>query len=189
VDFATENGKVPACDRKLLEGMTQKLLGANQAAISQYRQMEKSIEWQHPLAWTKPGFVDSAQAYDAMYFTGGHEKGVRQILDSPIVHEVIAKYFPQTRRSDGGRKVVSALCHGVQTVSKAHGADGRSVLYEVETTALPTRFEQFAFWSTRAMLGDYYKTYGVGSDNVEEAVRKTLKDDKKQYKNSLSMSP
>lgn len=27
--------------------------------------------------------------------------------------------------------------------------------------------------STRAFLGDYYKTYGAGSENVEDSVRST----------------
>ena len=27
-----------------------------------------------------------------------------------------------------------------------------------------------AFWGTRLFLGEYYKTYGVGSDSVETAV-------------------
>lgn len=64
----------------------------------------------------------------------------------------------------------------------------KSVLHDVETTALPARFEQVAFQSTRLFLGDYYKTYGVGSDDVEEAVAKKL-DDRSQFKGSLGMSP
>ena len=66
---------------------------------------------------------------------------------------------------------------------------GKSVIHECVTTALPARFEQVAFWGTRLVLGDYYKTYGAGSDDVEEAVRKRLDDPKKQYKNSLGMNP
>jgi putative intracellular protease/amidase len=177
----------------LLEGVTQKILGATASVIAQYREMEKSTEWQHPRSWTAPDFSPDvvARDYDALYFPGGHEKGVRQALDSPVVHDVAARFFPLTRRDYAGndKKVVGALCHGVQTLSKSLGPDGRSVLYDVETTTLPTRFEQTAFWGTRLVLGDYYKTYGAGTDNVEEAVRKVLADDKKQFKSSLSTSP
>jgi hypothetical protein len=56
-------------------------------------------------------------------------------------------------------------------LSETEGADGKSVIHECVTTALPARFEQVAFWGTRAFLGDYYKTYGAGSDNVEASVR------------------
>jgi putative intracellular protease/amidase len=181
VDFATENGATPACDKRLLEGLTQKLLGATADVIKQYQEMEKAPEWQHPLVWSKVSSLD----YDALYFPGGHEKSVRQAMDSPVVHEQVAKFFPQTRRP--GKKVVSALCHGVQTLANSK-IDGRSVLYDVETTALPTRFEQIAFWGTRLFLGDYYKTYGAGTDNVEQFVTKELKDEK-QFKNSLSTAP
>lgn len=52
------------------------------------------------------------------------------------------------------------------------GANGKSIIHECHTTALPARFEQVAFWATRAFLGDYYKTYGAGSDDVEVSVRR-----------------
>ena len=57
-------------------------------------------------------------------------------------------------------------------LSETLNADGKSIIHECDTTALPARFEQVAFWGTRAFLGDYYKTYGVGSDDVEVAVRR-----------------
>ena len=55
-------------------------------------------------------------------------------------------------------------------LSETKGEDGKSVIHECVTTALPARFEQVAFWGTRAFLGDYYKTYGKGSDDVEASV-------------------
>ena len=42
------------------------------------------------------------------------------------------------------------------------------------TTALPNAFEGTAFWATRLVLGDYYQTYGAGSDGVETSVSKLL---------------
>lgn len=55
-------------------------------------------------------------------------------------------------------------------LAAARGPDGKSVIHACETTALPGRFEQLAFWGTRVVLGDYYKTYGAGSEDVEESV-------------------
>jgi putative intracellular protease/amidase len=89
-------------------------------------------------------------------------------MDSPVIRKHLASYFPATRKPS--KKSVAAVCHGVQVLSQTDGADGKSVIHECVTTALPTRFEQVAFWGTRAFLGDYYKTYGAGSDNVEESV-------------------
>ena len=56
-------------------------------------------------------------------------------------------------------------------LSETEGGDGKSIIHECVTTALPAAFEDIAFWGTRAFLGDYYKTYGAGSEDVETAVR------------------
>jgi putative intracellular protease/amidase len=106
--------------------------------------------------------------FDLVLFPGGHEKSVRQIIDSPIVHKHVSNYFPKTRKP--GKKAVAAVCHGVMVLSESNDAGGKSVIYECATTALPAKFEQVAFWGTRAFLGDYYKTYGAGSENVEDSV-------------------
>lgn len=62
------------------------------------------------------------------------------------------------------------MCHGVMVLSKTKDMEGKSVIHECDTTALPALFEQVAYWGTRAFLGDYYKTYGAASETVEEAV-------------------
>ncbi|TVY91709.1 Uncharacterized protein LAWI1_G002425 [Lachnellula willkommii] len=184
-EFATENGQAPECDKKMLKGITQKLLGASKDAVNAYKELCTSPSFQHPLSWTSADF--SLQSYNLVFLPGGHEKGVRQLIDSPAMHEHLAAYFPATRKPSA--KAVAAVCHGVMVLSETQGADGKSVMHECVTTALPSRFEQVAFWGTRAFLGDYYKTYGAGSENVEELVRKRLDDPDKQYKNSLGMSP
>jgi putative intracellular protease/amidase len=191
VQFATENGKSPECDKRMCEGLTQKLLvrqqlppflshpfgryiltlvavakGAKKSALQMYQQMRASEECNHPLAWSSPGF--SLDLFDLVYLPGGHEKSVRQIIDSHTVHRLLADYFPKTRKP--GKKAVVAVCHGVMVLSEAKGDDGKSVIHECETTCLPARFEQAAFWATRAFLGDYYKTYGTGSQDVEDSV-------------------
>lgn len=128
--------------------------------------MAASEEWKHPLAWSAPAFT--LDAFDLVFLPGGHEKSVRQIIDSAAVHALLVGFFPQTRKP--GTKAVGAVCHGVMVLSEAKDGQGKSVLRGCTTTTLPARFEQLAFWGTRAFLGDYYKTYGACSEDVEDLV-------------------
>lgn len=203
INFITENGASPRCDAKMLEGFTQKLLGAKKSVIAQYDVMITTEEWKSPLSWSTPGF--SLNDYDLVFLPGGHEKSVRQVIDSDTVHKLMAEFFPQTKKP--GKKAVGAVCHGVMVLSETKGEDGKSILYGCKTTALPTRFEQLAFWGTRAFLGDYYKTYGACSENVEESVSRNCPNEScnadvanllqvtkvlakpEDFKNSLSTGP
>lgn len=184
ITFATEAASVPKCDAKMLEGITQVILGAKKAVVEQYNTMAASPEWNAPISWKTEGF--SLDDYDLVFLPGGHEKGVRQVIDSPDVHALIRDYFPKTKKPS--KKVVGAVCHGVMVLSETKNDGGKSVLYGAKTTALPTRFEQLAFWGTRLFLGDYYKTYGACSENVEEAVTKTL-EKPEDFKCSLGAAP
>ncbi|KAI1274971.1 class I glutamine amidotransferase-like protein [Xylaria sp. FL0933] len=184
VSFVTENGKVPRCDKKMVEGVTQKLLGATKEVVATYKKMLQSEELLHPLSWSAPGF--SLDPFDLVVFPGGHDKSVRQVIESPIVHKLVLDFFPKTKKPS--RKVVGAVCHGVMVLSESKDANGRSVIYDCVTTALPTRFEQTAYWGTRAFLGDYYKTFGHGSENVQESVTKALASPA-QFKSTLNPGP
>ncbi|KAI2627568.1 class I glutamine amidotransferase-like protein [Hypoxylon sp. NC1633] len=184
IKFATENGRPPRCDKKMLEGFTQKLLGAKKEAISMYKKMALSDEMRHPISWSTTDFT--LDTFDLVLFPGGHEKGVRQIIESPIVHKLVVDYFPKTKKPS--KKVIAAVCHGVMVLSESKNVDGSSVIRDCNTTALPAKFEQAAYWGTRAILGDYYKTYGHGSENVEDAIKKVLADPT-QFKASLNPGP
>ncbi|KAL6886156.1 hypothetical protein HDV57DRAFT_508434 [Trichoderma longibrachiatum] len=166
VSFATEAGKSPQCDMKMLEGLTQRLLGASSSIVKQYRVMAESEEWKNPLSWSDEQF--SLDAFNLVFLPGGHDKAVRQIIDSDRVHKLLADYFPKTKKPSN--KAVGAVCHGVMVLSESKHPDGSSVIRDCVTTALPARFEQVAFWGTRLFLGDYYKTYGAGSENVEDSL-------------------
>lgn len=146
--------------------------------------MAGGTEWNSPVSWSTPNF--SIDEYDLVFLPGGHERSVRQVIDSPIVHGLLASYFPQTKKPSG--KAVGAVCHGVMVLSETKLPNGKSVLHGVTTTALPTRFEQLAFWGTRLFLGDYYKTYGACSENVEESVTKVL-EKPEDFRNSLAPAP
>ncbi|KAH7227138.1 class I glutamine amidotransferase-like protein [Fusarium redolens] len=185
VQFATESGKTPECDKRMMEGVTGKLLGAKHAVVKQYKAMLESDEARYPLSWTAPGF--SLDDYNLVLLPGGHDKAVRQIIDSKEVHRLMLDYFPRTKKPSN--KAVGAICHGVMVLSSAKGNDGQSVIHECTTTTLPGLFESSVYWATRAFLGDYYKTYGAGSENTEDSVRNSLADDNQQFKGSTSLNP
>ena len=128
--------------------------------------MQEDQALKSPLAWTRADF--SLSNYDLLFFPGGHEKGVRQVIESSDLKRQIADYFPQTKKP--GKKSIAAICHGVLAVSEATYDDGKSLLHDVSTTTLPGTFESGIYQTTKIFLGDYYKTYGAGSDNVEDMV-------------------
>ncbi|OAP60225.1 hypothetical protein AYL99_05227 [Fonsecaea erecta] len=183
--FVTEDGNTPKCDEKMLSGWTGTLLGANKAAKRAYQELSSTSEaFKKPLAWKDPAF--SLDDYDLVFLPGGHEKNVRQIMDSARVHELLASYFPKTKKPSS--KSLAAICHGVQVLAMASTSDGKSVLHDVITTALPAYMEEGIYHVTKLFLGAYYKTYGAGTDSVEEVVKKRL-DNRAQFKNSKSPSP
>ncbi|KAK5121457.1 hypothetical protein LTR85_005290 [Meristemomyces frigidus] len=182
VDIVTEQAEVPKCDKLMLSGWTQKLLGAPAPAIDAYDALTHSSEWQHPMSWMREDF--SLTDFDVVFLPGGHDKGVRQILDSARVHQLLAEYFPLTKKPS--KKCCAAICHGVQVLANSTGLSGKSVLQYVTTTALPGLMESAAYQSTRLFLGDYYKTYGAGTANVEDFVKKSLNDPSKQWRSSAN---
>lgn len=149
--------------------------------------MMKMPEINNPVAWTAPSF--KLADYDLVFLPGGHDKGMQSFITNKALHKHLAEYMPMTKR--GSRKATAAICHGVQVLAAADAADGsgKSVIHEFETTSLVGTMESAAYWATRAFLGDYYKTFGDGTDNVETIVRKRLDDPEKQYKSSMSTSP
>lgn len=154
--------------------------------VKQYDAMAATDEFRSPLAWTEPSFT--LAGYDLVFLPGGHEKSVRQIIDSGRVHRLLAEYVPLTRRPSN--KALAAVCHGVMVLSAARAeGDGRSVIADLVTTTLPARFEQVAYWGTRAFLGDYYKTYGAGSEDVEDSVSRGPLPPPPCSSSSSSLSP
>ena len=130
--------------------------------------MRANTSVKNPLSWSSPSFT--LAPYNLLFLPGGHEKSVRQVIDSQRLHSLLADYVPATAKPSN--KAIGAICHGVMVLSEAMtGEGGKSLLADKTTTALPNVFEGAAFWAARAFLGDYYKTYGANSGNVEVAVR------------------
>ena len=209
VTFATADGTSPQCDSMMLTGMTGAALGASAEAKAAYHSMSTtSHSWQNPISWRDPSF-DVTQ-YDCVFLPGGHEKGVRSIIEDETLHAHLRKYFPLTdrKRSADNKKAVAAICHGVQVLaftsapnsalqkfpleqfhSKTLGNDRKfkSIIHACQTTALPGYMESGIFTATRALLGDYYKTFGGATPNVEDYVKVSL-DDPSQFKSGPSWS-
>lgn len=90
--------------------------------VKQYIAMVESEECKHPLSWSAPGF--SLDEFTLVFLPGGHEKGVRQIIDSPVVHRLLADYVPKTRKPS--TKALGAICHGVMVLSESRGRTARA---------------------------------------------------------------
>ena len=166
----------------MLTGWTQKVLGATSSIVHAYRQMCQTPEWQTALPWSAPDFT--LADYDIVFLPGGHDRGIRQILDSPRVHRLLADYFPLTKKPS--IKLCGAICHGVQVLAHSKDREGNSILAQVATTSLPGLFEDTVYWGTRTFLGDYYKTYGASTPNVETVILKCLKDPNRQWRSSVN---
>jgi putative intracellular protease/amidase len=160
VVFATEAGATPACDPLLLTGVVFGKLGAAAEAVAFYRELEQAPEFVAPRTWSQCRTAE----FDALFLAGGHAPGMRQYLDSAIVHRLIVDQF-------AAGNPVAAICHGVLAAARAHRDDGHSVLHGRRTTCLPKYMERLAFFATFWRRGRYYRTYPA---YVEDEVREAL---------------
>ncbi len=164
--FATPNGKQAQADTIMLSGkglgIWKPLLKADKEAVKAYREMEASFAFKHPVKYVD---IDVAM-FDGVHLPGGHDKGVKEYLESEILQNKIVEFFQQ-------RKKVSAVCHGVLLAARSvDNRTGKSVLYGYKTTALLKKQERLAYYLTKLWLGDYYLTYP--ETTVEDEVKKYL---------------
>ena len=162
VVFATEKGgAAPACDPLLISGVVFGKLGAEPEPISFYREMEKSPEFNTPIAWADA----RAKDFDALELPGGHAQGMKQYLDSKEVQRVTVEMW-------NAKKPVAAICHGVLVMARSvDPATGKSVLDGRRSTCLPKYMELSAYLATFWKLGRYYRTYDA---YVQEEVEAAL---------------
>ncbi len=151
--FASPDGHIAQADRRMLTGedlgLLKSALMAKRDAVAVYRELEKSAEFLAPLPYHK---IES-QSFDGVFLPGGHDKGMREYLESKVLQRFIA----QMLASD---KPVGAICHGTLLVARSRAeATGKSVLWGRRTTGLTKRQELIAYQLTRFYLGDYYLTY------------------------------
>ncbi|GAM86910.1 hypothetical protein ANO11243_049310 [Dothideomycetidae sp. 11243] len=186
VTFATETGTSPACDERMLSGISGALLGATAAAKTHHAAMLETEAYRRPVSWSAEGF--SLLDYDLVFLPGGHDKHVRPYIDSATLHAQLGRYMA-AMRGGAADKNLAAICHGVQVLAHATDKKGKSLIHDVETTALMGTMETSIFWVTRPFLGDYYKTYGAGTPSVEESVKAKLDSPETQWKGNLSPTP
>lgn len=151
--FATPEGKVAKGDERMLTGRGlgpfKKILMARKDALSAYREMTASREFLQPLSYSQI----NPDALDALLLPGGHDKSVREYLESEILQALTANFF-------GTEKPVGAICHGVLLAARSRNPDtGSAPIYHKRTTALLRKQERAAYQLTRWWLGDYYLTY------------------------------
>ena len=168
VSFATPDGKRAKCDERMLLGTNlgiwKNVLRARKDAVIGYREMERSDPFLHPLKYDPL----REQDFDALLLPGGHDKGVREYLESKLLQDIVADFFT-------AQKPVAAICHGV--VLAARSIDPitlKSVLHSYKTTALLRSQEMGAYQLTRFWLNDYYLTYR--NMTVQDEVTSLLAD-------------
>lgn len=158
--FATPDGRTAAADRRMLTGvdlpfLLKRSLMADAIAVRSYLEMQASEEFQNPIPYAQI----QPEAFDAILLPGGHDKGMREYLESTILQRAVAAFF------DFG-KPVGAICHGTLLAARSVSFNdpsrlGKSVLWGRKTTGLTRTQELIAYQLTRLWLGDYYRTYST----------------------------
>jgi len=164
--FITPYEKKASADRLMVSGeklgVFKSVLQARKDAVNAYLEMEQSEEFCNPLKYNDALETD----YDAILLSGGHDKAVREYLESKILQQLIVAFFK-------AKKPVAAVCHGVVLAARSIDSDtGKSVLHNYKTTSLLKSQELLAYNLTRLWLKDYYLTYpGL---TTEDEVRSVL---------------
>ncbi|MCK5856023.1 MAG: DJ-1/PfpI family protein [Bacteroidales bacterium] len=165
--FATPEGKKAEGDRLMLTGdklgVFKSLLKARKDAVSAYDLMLKSKEFNNPIKYSE---INEDEFY-SIYLPGGHDKGVKEYLESPVLQRIIPLFFENNKK-------VGAICHGVILLARCINKETlKSVIYEYRTTSLLKSQELLAYKLTKLWLKDYYLTYP--EITVEDEVISSLK--------------
>jgi len=168
VVFATPQGMIAAADRRMVYGtglgILKKLLKAREDAVAAYHEMEQSPEFMHPIKYNAIREED----FDALLLPGGHDKGIKEYLESPVLQQTVVDFFKV-------KKIVAAICHGVVLAARSiDPATKESVIHQYKTTALLRAQELTAYNMTRFWLKDYYLTYP--RNTVQDQVMAALED-------------
>ncbi len=164
--FATPNGKKASADSIMLNGENlgfwKFLLRAREDAVMAYSDLEKNESFCNPLKYVDAQELD----FDAIFLPGGHDKGVKEYLESKVLQNLVVDFFKS-------KKPVGAICHGVVLASRSINPETKkSVIYNYKTTSLLKSQEMLAYKLTKRRLKDYYLTYP--NLTVEAEVKSTL---------------
>ena len=166
--FITPEGKKASADSIMLTGkklgIWKSILRARKDAVDAYNEIEKNESFCNPLK-----YADACEEnFDAILLPGGHDKGVKEYLESEILQKLVVDFF-------NAQKPVAAICHGVVLASRSINPETKkSVIHDYKTTSLLKSQELLAYNMTRLRLKDYYLTYpGI---TVEDEVKSVLSD-------------
>ena len=168
ITFATPDGKKADGDRIMINGeglgIFKQLLKARKDAVNSYYEMEKSKSFCNPFKYAEL----KESNFDAILLPGGHDKGVKEYLESKVLQQLVVDFFSV-------QKPVAAICHGVVLVSRSIDPDTKkSVINNYKTTSLLKSQELLAYNLTKIWLKDYYLTYpGI---TVEDETMAVLSD-------------
>lgn len=179
VVFASPNGERGEGDQLMLTGkrlgIWKSLLKTRKDAVEFYQEMIKSPEFNQPITYT----AINADEYDGLLLGGGHDKGVKEYLESKILQDVVVQFFTKN-------KAVGAICHGLVLAARSiNPSTQKSVLHDYKTTSLLQSQELTAYNLTRLWLKDYYLTYPRLT--VEKEVRSVLADKANFIKGKLPL--
>lgn len=167
ITFSTPDGKKATADVKMLTGkdlgIWKGVLQARKDAVEAYHAMEISKSFCNPVKYSEI----KESAFDAILLPGGHDKGVKEYLESKILQQLVVAFFK-------ANKPVAAICHGVVLAARSMHENGKSVIYSYKTTALLKTQETTAYLMTRLWLKDYYLTYP--EITVQDEVTANLSD-------------
>ncbi len=166
VRFATPDGKAAAADERLVTGgfsFLNPVLMTRTDSLDAYQQMIASEAFQSPMPYEDVKLGDD----DGLLLPGGHEKGVKTLLESAKAQAVAADAMLRGLP-------VGAICHGVVLLARSiNPSTGASVLKGRRTTSLTNSLEMSGWNLTRLKLGDYYRTY---PQTVQDEVVSVLAD-------------
>jgi putative intracellular protease/amidase len=164
VTFATELGRVAACDQRLLRSGWFNPLPAEAQAVAAYEEMIETDAFRSPITYRA---IEPDQ-FDAVHLSGGHAQGMRQYLDSTVLQNKVVDFV----HAD---KLVGAICHGVLVPARAvDPTTGKSVLDGHRVTTLTLPLEKWAFRTTVLRVGRRYRTYWKYTETeVRRAVGET----------------
>ena len=166
ITFATPKG-TPACGDEIMLtgkklGIFKNLLKARKDAVEAYKLMINSNEFKYPISYDEI----KVSLYDGIFLPGGHDKGVKEYMESDILQDIIPVFFQKEKK-------IGAVCHGVVLLARSKNKlTNRSVIYDYKTTSLLKSQELLAYNLTRLWLKDYYLTYPEMT--VEDEVKSVL---------------
>ena len=169
VVFATPDGQKASPDACMLTGkglgIWKPVLAARKDAADACIQMDSDPGFCDPIRYSELLEAD----FDAIFLPGGHDKSVKEYLESSLLQRTVADFF-------AAQKPVAAICHGVVLVARSKNSEtGKSVIHDYKTTALLKSQERLGYNMTRLWMRDYYLTYP--EKTVEEEVRAALSDE------------